>query len=158
MYGDALRRRTEMDVIIPGYEHPVWRFLRLRGDWKEARNGAAFSLTEALLYMSEEEFPLVIRAAEPLETSAIQVQKSASFPPIVLTRDELLFHAMELLDSGNGELFGKGRAQIESMVGAWKERTNWLPESWRPILKPWLDRERENASRSSGAEGGGQDS
>ncbi len=156
MYVDALRGRTEMDVLIPAYEHPVWRFLRLRGDLKEARNGAAFSLTEALLYMSEEEFPLVIRAAEPLETSAIQVQKSASFPPIVLTRDELLFHAMELIDSGNGELFGKDRAQIESMVETWKERTDWFPESWKPTLKAWLD--QAGLSRPSDSEGAGRDS
>ena len=127
-----------------------------RGDLKEARNGAAFSLTEALLYMSEEEFPLVIRAAEPLETSAIQVQKSASFPPIVLTRDELLFHAMELVDSGNGELFGKDRAQIESMAETWKERTDWFPESWKPALKAWLD--QAGQSRPSDSEGAGRDS
>lgn len=116
-----------MDVCIPPYEDPVLRFLALRGELTVARNGAAFNLAEALVNIPEEEFPLVVQGSAVFEDPESLQPRVMKMAPVVLTRDRLLFRAMEILEGGNGELFQSYQAQIGALVKEWSERTTWRP-------------------------------
>lgn len=116
-----------MDVRIPPYEDPVLRFLLQRGELTRARNGAAFNLAEALVNISEEEFPLVVQGTAVFEDLESLHPRVMHMAPVVLTRDRLLFQAMEILQGGFGELFRSYQTQIEAMVKEWSERTTWRP-------------------------------
>ena len=109
-----------MEVRIPSYMHPVFRFLQANGDLKVAKDGAAFNLAGGLLDLAEEDFPLIIRGSVPLET--VGGTTFLSVAPFELRREDLLRAACDLIDSGNAVMLGSSHKEVEKLVHEWRAK------------------------------------
>lgn len=68
-------------VIVPAYENPIFKFFQGRGELTLKKNGAAFSLWEAIIHFRDEDYPLGIDGK-------------------LYTKNELLSYAFEILIGG----------------------------------------------------------
>lgn len=111
-----------MEVEIPPYMHPVFRFLQANGDLRVARGGGAFNLAGGLLDLAEEDFPLTISGAVPLATLTGISRNSLVVTPMKLERDDLLKAAADFIDSGNAVMLGSRHKEVEELVKKWRTR------------------------------------
>jgi hypothetical protein len=114
-------QRSSLQLYVPVYEHPIFRFLRGTGELKVGPgDGPATSLGELILNIGPEMFPVLVsiyipefRSTDPLEALGRRLRID---PPIELSREQVLLAAWEILEGG-GELgFGVKGSEVREVI------------------------------------------